>query len=674
LAERFPYAFITAGNTHFCGGEDEVAAYAVENARQLWSAPVDGRAYGLAVAGGCLLVSTDQGCVYCFTPTWESDAGIVAATPAVKEEHFEPVTDRQATAVANLLQIAEVHLGYCLVVGSRSGWLAEEIARQSQLKVVGLDADPAWVARARERIDRQGYYGRVSILEGQLDQIAWAPHLFNLIVSESMFETGKQPVGIQRVKRLLRPGGRAIMARRRQPVDEWKVVEGEPVDGAGSWTHMYADPANTACSGERRLNGPLQLQWFGQPGPRDMVDRHHRTVPPLFSAGRLFIPGNNRVIAVDAYNGTILWNVEIPDSRRVGALRDSGNMVAAEDLFYVVTKDRCLGLDADSGQQTMTFHAPTCPDGNPRDWGYLARVDDQLIGTTTRPGASRSGHSRRTIDETYYDFIPMVTSDSMFAVARHSGEKRWHYRAQTGAIANPSIAIAGGNVVFVESKNERTLKHPDGRVTLPELLANRGAALVTLDVATGNEIWRREIDLRSIQHQLFLACADQKIVIVGSRNQTDQAGKESVWFDVHCYNAHDGKLLWNATQDQKRASGGSHGEQDQHPVIVSGLIYVEPYAYNLSDGMRRPGWKLVRGGHGCGTMSASASACFFRADNPTMCDLATGKLTKVTKVSRPGCWINMIPAGGLLLIPEASSGCVCDFPIQTSMAFAPAGE
>ena len=57
-----------------------------------------------------------------------------------------------------------------------------------------------------------------------------------------------------------------------------------------------------------------------------------------------------------------------------------------------------------------------------------------------------------------------------------------------------------------------------------------------------------------------------------------------------------------------------------------------------------------------------------------MCDLATGKNSKVTKVSRPGCWINIIPAGGLLLIPEASSGCTCDFPIQSSMALIPIGD
>ena len=35
---------------------------------------------------------------------------------------------------------------------------------------------------------------------------------------------------------------------------------------------------------------------------------------------------------------------------------------------------------------------------------------------------------------------------------------------------------------------------------------------------------------------------------------------------------------------------------------------------------------------------------------------------------RPGCWINMIPANGLVLIPEASVGCTCSYPLRGSFA------
>ena len=35
---------------------------------------------------------------------------------------------------------------------------------------------------------------------------------------------------------------------------------------------------------------------------------------------------------------------------------------------------------------------------------------------------------------------------------------------------------------------------------------------------------------------------------------------------------------------------------------------------------------------------------------------------------------NCFPAGGLLLIPEASSGCTCDYPLQTTIVYAPAAD
>lgn len=64
-----PLTLILAGETLFAGGEGKVAAYEIDSGRQAWSAPVAGRAYGLAVANGSLLVSTDRGRIVCFRST-----------------------------------------------------------------------------------------------------------------------------------------------------------------------------------------------------------------------------------------------------------------------------------------------------------------------------------------------------------------------------------------------------------------------------------------------------------------------------------------------------------------------------------------------------------------------------------------------------------------------------
>ena len=62
---------------------------------------------------------------------------------------------------------------------------------------------------------------------------------------------------------------------------------------------------------------------------------------------------------------------------------------------------------------------------------------------------------------------------------------------------------------------------------------------------------------------------------------------------------------------------------------------------------------------------------FFRSYCLGCYDLAGDFGTVHLGGQRPGCWINFIPANGLLLMPEASAGCTCPFPNRSNMAFEP---
>jgi hypothetical protein len=110
---------------------------------------------------------------------------------------------------------------------------------------------------------------------------------------------------------------------------------------------------------------------------------------------------------------------------------------------------------------------------------------------------------------------------------------------------------------------------------------------------------------------------------------------------------------------------------------VGDLLLLEPLAYDLkARSVINPGgaaspWSVAYR-RGCGTFSASAGSLFYRNQNPMITHL-TGDSSPIplTRVTRPGCWINILPASGLILLPEASAGCVCGFSLQTSLAFAP---
>jgi len=64
----FPHTMIVTGNTVYAGGDDRVAGFDRTTGNQVWSAPVTGKALGLAVSAGKLFVSTDRGLLYAFTP------------------------------------------------------------------------------------------------------------------------------------------------------------------------------------------------------------------------------------------------------------------------------------------------------------------------------------------------------------------------------------------------------------------------------------------------------------------------------------------------------------------------------------------------------------------------------------------------------------------------------
>lgn len=82
-------------------------------------------------------------------------------------------------------------------------------------------------------------------------------------------------------------------------------------------------------------------------------------------------------------------------------------------------------------------------------------------------------------------------------------------------------------------------------------------------------------------------------------------------------------------------------------------------------------WEYLRPGHTCAISSASAHALFYRSYCTAIYDFSEDRGLALFGGIRPGCWINMIPANGLLLFPEASAGCTCSFPLRCSVVFKP---
>ena len=191
--------------------------------------------------------------------------------------------------------------------------------------------------------------------------------------------------------------------------------------------------------------------------------------------------------------------------------------------------------------------------------------------------------------------------------------------------------------------------------------------LVGIEIETGRVVFKKEIDVDKFREPVYLNHAKDILLLSGS-NLLGQ----SIRYYYDAFDSHAGEVIWSASHDTSLAADGGHGEYNRHPTIVDNTVYAWPYAYDIKTGERISGWKMDRRGHGCGGISASAQCLFWRGGNPWMYDLGSGGgPARLTTVTRPGCWINIIPAGGLILVPESSSGCTCGFSVQTSMAFIP---
>lgn len=709
---RHSLAMIAVDGAVVVGGDGEIAAIDSANGTVVWTAPVSGKAYGLSVVDGRLMASTDQGVIHCFAAPDETRAA--TAQPPLARRPPRAAADKaaneRAAHVAGLIaRESDLHAGYCLVLGCESGHLVRELAAHTGWRIVGVQRDPARLAAVRAVLDEDGLYGDRIVVHQQVgDTLPYPSGFANVIVCESLLENGELPASVDELARVLRPcGGRIIMAGRGDQVTaaelkawgdarlpDWQVEQREDwvvgigtrgaLPGSGEWTHTYADPANSSCSDDQLVGSATRLQWFGEPGPRRMVDRHFRNVPPLYKDGRLFIPGDEVIFAVDAYNGVPLWNAEVQNSRRVGVFLDTSSLVVDQRALHVVAGRECRRFDVRTGQPLASYQAPPAADAQPTEWGYLARAADLVLGSVRRQGTTYRQITREAQLDTapvWYPNMKFATSRALFALDCDTGQTRWTHSA--GRVIDPTLTVVDGRVCFLD--NDAPVEaDATGRVTMREINARGQTCLVALDLQTGSPVFRRPIDVSGFQQPTYLSSSagvllvtssridrGEQIAASGSAALAQARGDESIVFCLQAFEAATGAPLWQAEHPTKLAVRGGHGEYNQHPNLLGDTAYVWPYAYNLRTGKRLEDWTFDRRGHGCGLVSASANCLFWRGNNPWMYDLRPGGgPSRLNQVSRPGCFINMIPAGGLILIPEASSGCTCPYPIQTSLAFA----
>ena len=123
---------LLANNTLVAGGAGKVVAFDKATGSTLWTGKVEGKARGLAVADGRLLVSSNTGEIRCFGEEGSQAFGIVPQPVDTTQFPANDMAQVCEAAASHIVQTTGIKRGYCLMLGCGTGRLAYELTKRNR--------------------------------------------------------------------------------------------------------------------------------------------------------------------------------------------------------------------------------------------------------------------------------------------------------------------------------------------------------------------------------------------------------------------------------------------------------------------------------------------------------------------------------------------------------------
>lgn len=386
FGRRTGHCLALTGNALLEGGDGVLTAFDPESKHQatvLWESKLPGQVRSLAVSNDSLFAATDSGNVYCFgsSKAGSGEVSEVRSSPHRSTETTIPPTIAETTRlILATTENAGIASGYVVVINDLD--LATALGHDGRFHVLCLAEDERDVSKWRHRLLDEGLIGSgVTVEPMSVLRTGNLPAYFaNVVIAERM----SGPLDVSEIWRIVRPCGGLLGCG--QPADTLidrlaNHVEDPPVERSSSgnliWLRRGKLPGafdwDSKVSSDQRVKWPLELSWFGGPGPALMQDRHRSSVaPPIVANGRYFVSGERHILAVDAYNGTEIWTKEFAPAtadENTSPVRLTG-LAADDTTVYYQTADHWNRLDAGTGRDLGTV--PSLPQGL-EPWGRIAR-------------------------------------------------------------------------------------------------------------------------------------------------------------------------------------------------------------------------------------------------------------------------------------------------------------
>jgi outer membrane protein assembly factor BamB len=565
-------------------------------------------------------------------------ACLVAVSPV--RAHAEESTAERA---AGITDSSGIDRGVCVVVGG-SPELAIELARQTKLLVHVLTEGPE--SAAKLAAEKAGFGIDRLVVERMAGTTL--PHGDNVIDLVVLAESGAE-VSEAEVLRALRPLGVAIGLP-----DRSNVIRKPEPKGLDDWSLWEHGPDNNPVSTDRMIRAPYMTQFMAEP--------YYIAMPSITTAagGRTFLATGhiahhrrewetiNRLIARNGYNGTVLWERQLPD----GFLSHRSAFVATDETFYLLDGDGCLALDAGTGEEKTRITIPDV-DGQ---WKWMVLRDNVLYMLAGPKGGDAKvikgdrvfgGWSWADLSQGYYGRprVPWGFGNLLAAYDLEKEEVLWKHEEES-LVDSRAMAMRDNRMfLYCPDKHVRCLSAESGEV----LWTNPDKEVLGLIDEPGKGL----VSTPGFRSACIAVAGPDTLIIQGQTRM-----------NVVALSAADGYKLWSKKKftnnpnviflDGKAVLGV--GERGAHVAVdpVSGQVVEELKFHKAA----------------CTRLTASTDSLFVRGEGTLRYDLAS-KSFKIDGSVRPACNDGALPANGLLYLGPWA--CDCNLSLIGAVARCSAG-
>lgn len=452
-----------------------------------------------------------------------------------------------------ILASSGVNAGFVVHLGASDGKLTSALRQNETIQVHGLLRDASQVAEVRNRIHKGGDYGQVSVDYFAGGDLPYNDNLVNLFVTEDL-----AGVPMDEVLRVLVPNGVALV----KEDGEWKKTTKPRPENIDEWSHYLHDSTGNSVADDDIVAPPRHLQWVGSP----RWSRHHDRMASMSALvstnGRMFyvmdegsrvsiqLPPKWKLIARDAFNGSVLWKRDISDWQnhlwplKSGPTQLARRLVSTDDEVFVTLGYNAplAALDAASGEIIREY-----PDSDATE--EIIHTNGKLFLVVRKGKAELQDYAPlfgRTGDQARVrDFFWNEEPRVIMAFDADTGKQLWSKKS----IVSPL-----------------TLAAKDG-----QLFFHDGEKLVCVDQNSGDVTWNSEAVTR---RQSFTFNFGPRLVL--HEDVVLYAGGDG---KIVSFNAKSGQELWNA----KFPNSGYQSPQDL--MVMDDLVWLAPLTAGKDSGV-----------------------------------------------------------------------------------------